>query len=214
MSSYYAVGSSTPTVGSSANYSGTVTGANIAAGAAGTIGWVSRTQLTAPVDGVLRITKADGSTTAAESGIVIGTVDNTATGVALARNAAGAVVVLSGDRTANRGILAGSFGQTLADGAVRIGTAAGTAGLAISSNAALALVSNSVSSIVMDTTGEARMAVKARFNGATDCTITSGTAAPTATEPAGSLYMRTGGAVGARLYVSAGAGAWNAVPGV
>ena len=52
------------------------------------------------------------------------------------------------------------------------------------------------------------------FSGATNCTVTSGSAAPAATQPAGSIYMRTGGASGARLYVSAGAGAWNAVAGV
>ena len=45
-------------------------------------------------------------------------------------------------------------------------------------------------------------------------TWTSGTAAPTATAPVGSLYSCTGGALGARLYVSAGAGVWNAVAGV
>lgn len=45
-------------------------------------------------------------------------------------------------------------------------------------------------------------------------TWTSGTVAPTATAPVGSLYSRLGGAVGATLYVSRGAGAWLAVAGV
>jgi hypothetical protein len=45
-------------------------------------------------------------------------------------------------------------------------------------------------------------------------TWTTGTAAPTATAPIGSLYSRTGGAVGATLYVSRGAGTWAAVAGV
>jgi hypothetical protein len=40
---------------------------------------------------------------------------------------------------------------------------------------------------------------------------TSGAAAPTATKPIGSLYSREGGALGATLYVSRGAGAWAAV---
>lgn len=44
-------------------------------------------------------------------------------------------------------------------------------------------------------------------------TWTSGTAAPTSTMPAGSLYSRTTGTLGARLYVSSGAG-WNPIPGV
>ncbi len=43
---------------------------------------------------------------------------------------------------------------------------------------------------------------------------TSGTAAPSATKPVGSLYSRVGGAVGATLYVSRGAGTWAAVAGV
>lgn len=45
-------------------------------------------------------------------------------------------------------------------------------------------------------------------------TWTSGTAAPSATEPVGSLYSRVGGAVGATLYVSRGSGTWAAVAGV
>jgi hypothetical protein len=45
-------------------------------------------------------------------------------------------------------------------------------------------------------------------------TISTGTAAPSATLPAGSIYLREGGTSGARLYVSAGSGTWNAVAGV
>jgi hypothetical protein len=43
---------------------------------------------------------------------------------------------------------------------------------------------------------------------------TTGSAAPAATAPVGSLYSRVGGAVGATLYVSRGAGTWAAVAGV
>lgn len=45
-------------------------------------------------------------------------------------------------------------------------------------------------------------------------TWTSGSAVPSSTQPVGSLYSRTGGAVGATLYVSRGGGTWNAVAGV
>lgn len=45
-------------------------------------------------------------------------------------------------------------------------------------------------------------------------TWTTGSAAPAATAPVGSLYSRTGGAVGATLYVSRGAGTWAPVAGV
>lgn len=50
--------------------------------------------------------------------------------------------------------------------------------------------------------------------GTTGPTWTTGSAAPASTQPVGSLYSRVGGAVGATLYVSRGAGAWAAVAGV
>lgn len=45
-------------------------------------------------------------------------------------------------------------------------------------------------------------------------TIRSGTGAASGTQPAGSLFLRTDGATGSRLYVSAGGGTWAAVAGV
>jgi hypothetical protein len=45
-------------------------------------------------------------------------------------------------------------------------------------------------------------------------TIRAGTGATPGTQPAGSLWLRTDGATGSRLYVSAGGGTWNAVAGV
>jgi Pectate lyase superfamily protein len=45
-------------------------------------------------------------------------------------------------------------------------------------------------------------------------TWTTGSAAPTATAPIGSLYSDVSGTVGATLYVSRGGGTWNAVSGV
>ncbi len=45
-------------------------------------------------------------------------------------------------------------------------------------------------------------------------TWSSGPGVPVATLPVGSLYSRTGGGVGSTLYVSRGAGVWNAVAGV
>jgi hypothetical protein len=53
-----------------------------------------------------------------------------------------------------------------------------------------------------------------KVGGTTGPTWTTGSAAPAATAPVGSLYSRTGGAVGATLYVSRGAGTWAAVAGV
>jgi hypothetical protein len=45
-------------------------------------------------------------------------------------------------------------------------------------------------------------------------TWSSGSTSPPGAQPKGSLYSRTGGAVGSTLYVSAGGGVWNAVAGV
>jgi hypothetical protein len=45
-------------------------------------------------------------------------------------------------------------------------------------------------------------------------TWTTGAGAPASTQPIGSLYSNTSGAVGATLYVSRGGGTWNAVAGV
>jgi hypothetical protein len=45
-------------------------------------------------------------------------------------------------------------------------------------------------------------------------TWSSGSAAPAATQPVGSIYSRVGGAVGSTLYVSRGGGTWAAVAGV
>jgi hypothetical protein len=45
-------------------------------------------------------------------------------------------------------------------------------------------------------------------------TWTTGSAAPSSIQPVGSLYSRIGGALGATLYVSRGAGTWAAVAGV
>jgi mucin-19 len=50
--------------------------------------------------------------------------------------------------------------------------------------------------------------------GTTGPTWSSGAGVPSSTQPAGSLYSNTSGASGSRLYVSAGAGTWNAVAGV
>jgi hypothetical protein len=46
------------------------------------------------------------------------------------------------------------------------------------------------------------------------CTWTSGSGAPSAAEPNGSLYSRIDGTSGSRLYVSQGEGVWSAVPDV
>lgn len=49
--------------------------------------------------------------------------------------------------------------------------------------------------------------------GAAGPSITTGSAVPASTQPKGSIYLRTAGAVGSTFYVSQGAGTWNAVAG-
>jgi hypothetical protein len=53
-----------------------------------------------------------------------------------------------------------------------------------------------------------------QIGGLSGPTWTTGSAAPSSTQPVGSLYSRVGGAVGATLYVSRGGGTWAAVSGV
>ena len=50
--------------------------------------------------------------------------------------------------------------------------------------------------------------------GASGPNIKAGTGAATGTQPAGSLWLRTDGAAGTRIYVSQGAGSWLAIAGV
>ena len=45
-------------------------------------------------------------------------------------------------------------------------------------------------------------------------TVTSGSGAPGATEPNGSIYLRTDGGASTRLYVSAGGGTWAPIASV
>lgn len=52
-------------------------------------------------------------------------------------------------------------------------------------------------------------------NGTGGPTITVGSGAPgTSVQPKGSIYIRTGGAVGSTVYISQGGGTWNAIGGV
>jgi hypothetical protein len=53
-----------------------------------------------------------------------------------------------------------------------------------------------------------------KTGGVVGATWTAGNGAPSDAQPIGSLYSRTDGSLGTRLYVSAGGGAWNAVAGV
>jgi hypothetical protein len=65
-----------------------------------------------------------------------------------------------------------------------------------------------------DGVGNGSFLLSVAVGGASGPTWTTGTAAPTAVAPVGSMYSRVGGAIGATLYVSRGGGTWAAVAGV
>jgi hypothetical protein len=69
-------------------------------------------------------------------------------------------------------------------------------------------------SSVGETTPANATFLRVRTGSVTGPTWTTGTTAPLAAEPVGSLYSRVGGAVGATLYISRGGGTWAAVAGV
>ena len=64
------------------------------------------------------------------------------------------------------------------------------------------------------TNGSAVIGGTIAFGSASGPTITTGAGAPVATQPQGSIYLRTAGGVGSTLYVTQGGGVWNAVAGV
>jgi hypothetical protein len=74
---------------------------------------------------------------------------------------------------------------------------------------------NAVKKFVVSATGKITVGGD-RVALATNATVTvqSGAGAPSLTEPSGSLYLRTDGTAGNRLYVSQGGGTWTAVAGV
>ena len=75
-------------------------------------------------------------------------------------------------------------------------------------------VQNQTNTVTIDNGGYLNAATGLRVGTATGPSWTTGSGAPAATAPVGSLYSRVGGAVGATLYVSRGGGTWAAVAGV
>jgi len=86
---------------------------------------------------------------------------------------------------------------TIADGSTSDGRT-GTGGVAVDPLAAPSAVPLAVPSITL----------------AGGITIRSGTGAATGTQPSGSIWIRTDGSAGARIYVSQGAGTWVPIAAV
>lgn len=149
----------TASTSASSSAGGAITGSslvvtgNVTAGAAGVISWSGLTQLTAPVDGVVRITKADGTTTAAVSGVLIGTNDATANGVRMSRNVSGYLEVTNGNSSADTGVVSNVFLTSSSDGTIKYGNA--NNGMAIGSNT-INLQANATKVINFDTNGRAQ----------------------------------------------------------
>lgn len=93
--------------------------------AGSTIGWSGRAQLTSPVDGVLRITKADGTVTTNVSGLLIGSNDATTNGVRLVYSsgigAGSELRAYTGDGSAQRGFGAAFYSILSVGAGIKIG---------------------------------------------------------------------------------------------
>jgi hypothetical protein len=99
-----------------------------------------------------------------------------------------------------------------ANNASESGSNAGSAWELYAYSDASAYLSTPIS--VARATGRVTLSDSLQIGGGSGPTWTSGAGAPSSSQPNGSLYSRTDGSTGSRLYVSAGGGSWNAVSGV
>lgn len=138
-----------------------------------------------------------------------------AAGLAVGTNTTPAQVSMNGPAGASRPLgwftANGWRWQLTADGSTESGSNAGSNFLIYRFNDAggvldTPLTINRATGVVTLTDGTAI--------GAGGPTITSGSSVPASTQPSGSIYMRTSGTSGARLYVTSGGGTWAPVAGV
>lgn len=163
----------------------------------------SRAPLASPVftgavtipGGTINATTIGGTTAAAGSFTTLA-----ATGMATFSGVFGAITAGTGQAgsSASRGLALGGSGTTYdvtlqnKSNAAVLGIATGTSNIICSGNVSAVSLMLSAGSI----------------------TWTTGSGAPSGTQPVGSLYSNLTGAVGATLYVSRGGGTWTAVAGV
>jgi hypothetical protein len=112
--------------------------------------------------------------------------------------------------TANTALADAEAAQTTANGAQ---TSANTANTAVAAETARAETAEALLAPLASPAGTGT-ATWPGFALAAGPTWTGGSGVPASTQPKGSLYSRTGGAVGSTLYVSQGGGTWNPVAGV
>ena len=93
---------------------------------------------------------------------------------------------------------------TAADGSRSDGTTA-TGGAAVDASVNPSAAITTAGSVVTNTVASGTSA---------GVTIRAGTGVASGTQPSGSIWIRTDGAAGARIYVSAGAGSWVAIAAV
>jgi hypothetical protein len=134
-------------------------------------------------------------------------------GLPLAGGTVTGALTVAGSITGNTNLVCGSgtVASSPTDLSKQLNIFGNSYGISVTANT-LNLVANGAASLQV-TNGGAQVNGAITVNAAGP-TITSGAAVPASTQPIGSLYMRTGGAAGARLYVSAGGGTWAAVAGV
>jgi hypothetical protein len=148
-------------------------------------------------------------------------VPNAVNGVALTPSISGSPVAITAfgtDATVGLALVPkSSFVYTAAPtslaGGVSVdsGLTVNTGGLTVSAGTTAVQALTAASSI---TTGAIQANSGLVLTGAGGPTIRSGAGAATGTQPKGSLWMRSDGAVGSTMYVSQGGGTWNAVAGV
>jgi hypothetical protein len=107
-------------------------------------------------------------------------------------------------------------GSNVQSGFIRADTTGPGLGVVFKAGPTFSVVASTTEAnlFTVDSFGNSSATGQLQIGGGTGPTWTTGSAAPAATAPVGSLYSRVGGAVGATLYVSRGGGTWAAVAGV
>jgi hypothetical protein len=174
------------------------------------------------VNPAMRITRSNGSVTVYSSLTAIGTFTAQSTFSQFGSNAGASLSVqFNGAAATNRTIGFNTAGSTRWNLGVNNTAESG-------SNAGADFILNRASDagtfidqpiVVSRATGivtflDGIVAASVRTGLASGPTWTSGVGAPASTQPVGSMFSRTDGAIGTTLYVSRGAGTWNAVAGV
>jgi hypothetical protein len=175
-----------------APFSGGALGGNVTLPVNGTLAWSTRGQLSSPVDGQVKISKADGTVTTGSSALLFGNQQS------LVYDATYGLRSMSANQSANSGFAGLQFVAVANGGFFGMPT---TSGMTITSSTALDLRTNSTVGLAIDsaqvvTVSQAKLAVGT-------CLIYAGSGSPEGvlTAPICSLWLRTDGGASTTLYV-------------